>query len=340
METLAHPLIIVSIFEQKKECDKISDLVQRVSPTIFHICIHGEAASILFNKGAALVHALAKKAKEVKQGRAIKERHDFSLLAIARLPPIKQKDRFLIISSSLVPLDLVFDKDGDWGNRAIFSHINTEAAPSIEILIRALFPQSFSLQGYLLACPMAMDRQVPRNLQDIITVATSLESFMPVEIWLQTKFSRALEAFSRTDLSWLHIDTHGTQSKIMLGPTRQGGRMATSEELPNRIFTPLLILVGCSLLSGPQSIGSTLFQKGATTVFGPCTSFLSLGVANSEEGEAAWYEVFFDSLIAGMDTGNALLAARNSVSGNGILKFAYLICGSSFLKFDYDPISI
>ena len=56
---------------------------------------------------------------------------------------------------------------------------------------------------------MAMDRSVPRHEQDIVKVATELESQLAVEIWLQPSFDRAAAAFAEPGVGILHIDTHG-----------------------------------------------------------------------------------------------------------------------------------
>ena len=65
---------------------------------------------------------------------------------------------------------------------------------------------------------------------------------------------------------------------------------------------------------------------------GPGAVFQSLGVANTEDGEAAWYRSFFDSLLSGQDVGESL-ATRRATQG-GLLKYVWAIVGSSLLSFD------
>jgi hypothetical protein len=329
----AQPLRVVSVFPDEQETAAIGGLTRALSPDSQYLGVHGQQARDLLSSSQELIDALSHRTAEVRAGREILQRATFNDVVRACLPAAKAGERYLLVSPSTVPLDLAFDEIGNWGDRAIFSHLCFPQPPSDEVLARVLRPRTFPLEGYLLVCPMAMDRAVPRHLQDIVTVALSLESQMPVELWLQPRYDRALQALSRTDLSWLHIDTHGTQSQLMLGPSRADRRLAGAAELPPRVFTPLLLIVGCALLAGPDSVGSVLFRRGAETVFGPCAIFQSLGVANSEEGEAAWYRVFFESLLSGLDTGTSLLRARCSVQGTGILKYAYLLCGSSYVRF-------
>jgi hypothetical protein len=321
------------VFPDERESVAIGKRLSAVGPKYKFVSVHGQPARDLLAAGGELIDALGNNAWDVREGKSIPQRDVFSEAARCGLPSVEDGARYLIVSPSTVPLDLACDESGSWGDRAIFSHLCVPQAPSEGLLARAVLPRAFPLEGYLLVCPMRMDRLVPRHLQDIVTVALSFESSMPVELWLQPRYDRALQALSRTDLSWLHIDTHGTRTRIMLGPTREGQQMAGASELPTRVFTPLVIVVGCALLSGSDGIGAVLFRRGAEAVFGPCAVFHSLGVANSEDGEAAWYRTLFESLLRGADLGVSLLHARQSVTGSGILKHAYLIAGSSYVRF-------
>jgi hypothetical protein len=164
-----------------------------------------------------------------------------------------------------------------------------------------------------------------------------LESSCPVEISLQPSYEHALAAFTRQDVSWLHVDTHGTPASIMLGPTRDSRQMAKPSELPRTVAVPFVILVGCQLTSGATSIGSALLRRGPVSIWGPCVTFASLGLAGSDDSQIAWYERFLSSLIDGHDVGRSLLLARQAVSDDSALKFTWLILGSSLLRFTARP---
>jgi hypothetical protein len=156
--------------------------------------------------------------------------------------------------------------------------------------ISVLRPHRSPLETYLLVCPMAMDRILARHQQDIIIVATRLESRCPVEISLQPSFERAVASFGRKDVSWLHVDTHGTAHSIMLGPSRDLRQMAQATDLPVDIPVPLVILVGCELTYAATSIGSAVLERGPTSVWGPCVTFASLALAGSDTAQLLWYE--------------------------------------------------
>lgn len=181
---------------------------------------------------------------------------------------------------------------------------------------------------------MAMDRALPRHLQDIIVVALGFERSMPVEVWLQPSLPRTIQGLKRDDVSWLHLDTHGSRdgTMVMLYPTREGSQMVGSDVLPEAIETPFVMLVGCALTASHESIGQALLLRGVKSVFGPCAIFQSLGIANSEEEQANWYRTFYSALLSGNDVGSSLLKARTITKG-GLLKFGWLIMGSSLLHF-------
>ena len=170
-----------------------------------------------------------------------------------------------------------------------------ERALSIEVLKRFLFPIKQTIDTYLLVCPMAMDRPLARHLQDTVTVALSFEERMPVELWLQPSLDRAIQGLRRTDVTWLHIDTHGDRDGqlIMLGPSRGTRDLVDADAIPESVRFPLVMVVGCGLTAKYNSVGAALLARGAQSVFGPCTVFESLGIANSEEGQAKWYGTFF-----------------------------------------------
>jgi hypothetical protein len=325
---------VVSVFVKKSHA---LDSVRRARRLGFdgdHRAIFGRQAIELLGASTALIAKLGSAAADVRLGARFPELAAFSRVARKCVDRPRRRGRYLLVSQHTVPLDLVSYGNEAWGARGIYSHLCSSVPPTHNRLRRALTPAVFPLQSYLLVCPMAMDRAVPRHHQDIVTVALSLESQLPVELWLQPSYERALDAFSRKDLSWLHVDTHGQGSSMMLGPSRSHGRFAGSADLPSKIDIPITIVVGCSLTSGPDSIGTMLFARGARAVLGPCAIFQSLGVANSEDGEAGWYRVLFESMIAGRDLGTSLQLARRSVPGPGILKYAYLIAGSSQVRFE------
>lgn len=103
--------------------------------------------------------------------------------------------------------------------------------------------------------------------------------------------------------------------------------------LPGRIPVPLVVLVGCQLTSGEASIGSGILRRGPISIWGPCVTFTSLGLAGSDDSQIVWYEAFFGSLLNGHDIGESLLLARQALSDGSVLKFTWLVLGSSLLCF-------
>jgi hypothetical protein len=205
------------------------------------------------------------------------------------------------------------------------------------MLEKALRPHRVSLGTYLLLCPMAMDRALERHQQDIVIVATELESLLPVEILLQPPYERARDSFARDDVGWLHIDTHGTSTSIMLGPSRGSRKMVSAADLAEQVPVPLVMLVGCELTSGTESIGSALLERGPSSIWGPCVKFTSLGLAGSDDSQILWYDNFFRSLLVGHDIGKSLLLTRQRLTGGSALKFTWLLLGSSLLSFGAGP---
>jgi hypothetical protein len=297
--------------------------------------ISGSQARDLLRLGQELTACLSREVIVIDEGGDVSERQQFSEVARAMVPAPKSGDRYVVVAPTLLPLDLVFDSEGEWGDRGIFSHILADV-PEEQLVERALSPVRAPLRAYLLLCPMAMDRYTSRHNQDIVVVATELESQLPVEIWLQPELERTRTALTRNDVSWLHIDTHGDASgrRWMIGPTRAGGGFLAADETPFGVSPPLIVLVGCALVGGPKSVGSVLYERGARSVFGPCAVFRSLGVAGSEAQEAEWYRTLFAALLAGKDIGHSVLEARLSVAPGRILKYAWMIVGSSLLSFE------
>jgi hypothetical protein len=258
---------------------------------------------------------------------------DFNRVVTDLLPAPHDDDRTLVVSQWPVPLDLAQDNDGDWGERGIYSHLLVRETLGLDVVSRSVGDSTtVPLGTYLLVCPMAMDRFVPRYLQDIVRVATELEGQIPVEMWLQPTLGRALQAFGQPHVGVLHIDTHGTATTMMLGPTRDDSRGIGASDLPDHLAIPLVIVVGCELAGSADGIGATLIRRGVRAVFGTFVTFHSLGVAGSEEGEADWYRQLYQGLIRGDDLGRAVLNARRAV-GQGVLRYCWLTLGSSLLRF-------
>jgi hypothetical protein len=257
----------------------------------------------------------------------------FSRLVNDVVPAPADDDRAVVVSHWPVPLDLAVDSKGDWGGRSIFSHVLLPEPAGLAELRRSISePEPSPLGAYLLVCPMAVDRLVPRHLQDIVQVATELEDKLPVELWLQPSLDRALQSFEQRHASVLHIDTHGSPLTIMMGPTRDGGEQVDQSLLPARIAAPLVIVVGCDLTGDAHGIGAELVRRGAAAAFGSFITFRSLGITGAEETEAEWYRVLLRALIDGHDLGHAVLAARRA-AGSGTLRYCWLTLGSSLLRF-------
>lgn len=323
--------LVVSIFPRRAHCDAIEHTVASLGGVFWtHLSVSGDDARRLLDTGRSLLASIERDPFAV-------DRSVFSEAVLNCVPAVRDDDRFLVISPVICPLDLVRDDAGDWGDRAIFSHLHLAEAPQPHLIVKALWPLRVSLGTYLLLCPMAMDRSLPRHLQDIIIVATRLESRCAIEISLQPSYERACAAFARDDIAWLHVDTHGTSTTIMLDPSRDSGQMARPADLPEHISAPLVVLVGCQLTSGADSIGSAVLQRGATSIWGPCVTFASLGLAGSDEAQILWYETFFRSLLDGDDVGRSLLQARRCLTSGSALKFTWLILGSSLLSFGANP---
>ncbi|MCX6031569.1 MAG: hypothetical protein NT169_19995 [Chloroflexi bacterium] len=328
--TTSHRNLIVSIFPERVHCDAVGNLVKPFGGIWTHLAISGDDAHRLLDTGKSLLTSIERDPSAI-------DRDMFSRAVLNSVPAPGDNDRFLIISPTTCPLDLVRDDTGNWGDRAIFSHLDAADAPSAHTFEKALRPRCVSLGTYLLLCPMAMDRSLARHLQDIVIVATKLESALPVEISLQPPYERARASFTREDVSWLHVDTHGTSTSIMLGPSRDSRQIADSTDLPEHIPVPLVILVGCQLTSGAASIGSAVLERGPTSIWGPCVTFSSLSLAGSDDSQILWYDRFFRSLLHGHDVGESLLLARQSLTTGSALKFTWLILGSSLLSFGVKP---
>jgi len=327
---------VISVFPDLNRTEMVRSYLSQIPGDWEHWPISGTTATNMLDKGELLRQALGRRSYDIRLGQDLEERQAFSEQALECLA-LKMPDegRFLIVAPSLVPFDLVQEDNRAWGLTHIFSHLLTDKVTDIhDCLRRSVQPIELHLDSYLLVCPMAMDRAVPRHLQDIVTVAASLEKYLPVEIWLQPTLPRAISALERRDVSWLHIDTHGDSlgSAIMMGPTRSGSNLVGTGELPNEVYAPLVLPIGCALLATSNSVGTEFIKRGAYSVFGPCSVFHSLGIANSEEGEANWYRNFFTALLDGVDVGESVRRARQ-VSGGGILKFAWMILGTSALVF-------
>jgi len=328
--TTDHRNLIVSIFPERAQSDVVDELVAPFGDVWTHLPVSGDDANRLLFAGMSLLGSIQRAPSDV-------DRDSFSRAALDSIPNPANDDRFLIISPMTCPLDLVYDDTGDWGDRAIFSHLNSDKAPSPHMLHKALRPRRVSLGTYLLLCPMAMDRALARHLQDIMIVATGLESLLPVEILLQPLYEHARDSFARDDVGWLHVDTHGTSTKIMLGPSRGSGQMASAADLPEQVSVPFVMLVGCELTSGVESIGSVLLERGPSAIWGPCVKFMSLGLTGSDDSQILWYDSFFRSLLEGHDIGRSLLLARQRLTGGSVLKYTWLLLGSSLLSFGAGP---
>lgn len=321
--------VVVSVFPERSHCSAVEGIVARYGPRWSHLPVSGDAAQRLLVSGNELLES-------IERNPSTPNRQSFSRAVLDAIPAANADDRYLVISPAVCPVDLVRDRRGNWGDRAIFSHYHT-AKPSARRVEMLLSTHRAPLRTYLVVCPMAMDRGLARNLQDIMVVASALESRCPVEISLQPRYERAVASFSRNDISWLHVDTHGVPGGIMLGPSRDSRRTAEAEDLPDTIPVPLVILVGCRLTSGTTSIGSTLLRRGPVSIWGPCVTFTSLGLAGSDDSQITWYEQFLSSLVDGHDIGRSLLRARQALSDGSPLKFTWLILGSSLLSFSTTP---
>ena len=318
---------VVSIFPERAIGAAVERMVASFGSDWIPLTVCGNEARGVLGASRALLAAIERNPSTADRG-------PFSKAVIKAIPDAGKDDRFFVISPTVCPLELVRDDGRNWGDRAIFSHFHTTAAPSARVVRNALRPHRVPLGTYVLLCPMAMDRALARNLQDIIVVATGLESKCSVDIALQPPYERALATFARDDVSWLHVDTHGTAESIMLGPSRDPRHMAKPTDLPDTIPVPLVILVGCQLTSGAASIGSGILRRGPISVWGPCVTFTSLGLAGSDDSQVLWYQTFFGSLLDGHDIGKSLLLARQALSDGSALKFTWLILGSSLLCFD------
>ena len=321
--------IVISIFPERATGEAVGRMVGSFGREWSHLAVSSDQADRVLGAGRALLDTI-----ERQPGAA--DPRPFSRAILKAIPAAGNNDRYFVMSPTVCPLELVRDARGYWGDRAIFSHLHTPAVPSARRVKNALRPHQVPLGTYLLLCPMAMDRTLARHLQDIIVVATDLESRCPVEIALQPRYEQALAIFARNDVSWLHVDTHGTAKSIMLGPSRASRQMARPTDLPGRIPAPLVVLVGCQLTSGSASIGSRILRRGPISIWGPCVTFTSLGLAGSDDSQILWYRTFFGCLLDGHDLGKSLLLARQAMSGSSLLRFTWLILGSSLLSFRQD----
>lgn len=291
----------------------------------------------LFNKEAKKLLILGKKllkAIEQNSNHILDFRQEFSEKVISYFKDFKNVERLQVISSEICPIDLVYDEFGNWGDRFIISHLPVNSCVNSKLILGLFNPIKKKLLSYVLHCPMAMDRNLPRHEQDIIIAATELESSCAVEIILQPSYKNALKNFNRDDISILHIDTHGTEEKIMLGASREGRKMAKISDFSIKTKIPLIILIGCELTGGTKSIGAGLLNIGIKSIIGPCIKFTSLALGKTDELQVIWYKTLLLNIINGLDIGKSQLIARQKLKTDSLFKYTWLLLGSSILYFE------
>ena len=322
---------LISIQPDERISSQIEALMRTRYPDWRLVSLSGDDAVQLIEAAGALRYAMY--GRSTADG--VEEYERFVALALRLLDPPRSGSRCVVLAPEAVPLDVVNDGLGHRGEQAIFAHMPLDQPLSEDLLMRILTPIARPLQTYLLVCPMAVDfMDLPRHQQDIVRMALALESSLPVELWIQPSLKRALQALTRADVCWLHIDTHGADDGrlLMLGATRDGGESVSIDAFPPTLPIPFLMLVGCSVVSGMHSAAATLFRRGVQAVLGPCVHFVSVGITGTPEKEAEWYAAFYNALCAGEDVGTSLLQARRTTPGT-LLKCLWLLVGNPFLRF-------
>ena len=147
----------MSIFPGRPHCDAVEHIVAPFGGAWTHLAVSGDDARGLLRAGLDLLADIERKPSTA-------DRDPFSKAVLKAIPKASMDDRFLVISPTVCPLDLARDHIGNWGDRAMFSHLHTTVRPSTRLVEKALSVHRAPLRTYLLLCPMAMDRALARNL--------------------------------------------------------------------------------------------------------------------------------------------------------------------------------
>ena len=259
----------------------------------------------------------------------------FSAEILAAIPNIFEASEIHVVSEQMLPIELVNDRRGFLGDMAPISHEYDVASYTPQVVVNAL-------NSYTIEAVIGMPPGMPRAKQDIVELALSLEQELPVDIRFNSGLRGLQSSLRRTDLSVLHIDTHGSDKGLSIQASRAGDMMQASD-LPASIHPRLVLLFGCEGVAQADSFGSELRARGAKAVISSFAKFTSFGITGDAVREKRVYEAFFGALKDGEDVAGALLrfrvAARGEMIGpaseRSLTRLFFVVVGNGALKFTW-----
>jgi hypothetical protein len=262
----------------------------------------------------------------------------FSEAVLAAVPQIFFYKYIHVVSSELIPVELVRKDEIFLGDRTIVSHDFSRRG-------RRLFewsPKTLAFATYLIDAVIDMPPGMPRIDQDIVQAALMLETRFSVELRFHANKSMFTSILLRHDVSILHIDTHGGKDGIAIQVARDG-TMMQADELPPLISIPIVLLFGCEGVANDRSFGAVMRRSGTEAVISSFAKFTSFGITGDPAREKQVYLAFFNGLLAGDDVGGALLRFRKAaleemIAANGkrtLTRLFFVLMGNSRLKFDF-----
>jgi hypothetical protein len=262
----------------------------------------------------------------------------FSEMVFAAVPQIFSYKYIYVVSSALIPIELVQKDEIFLGDRVIVSH----DFPRGERWHFEFLPKTLAFTSYLIDAVIEMPPGMRRIDQDIVQAALALENRFSVELRLHANSSGFRDTLVRRDVSILHIDTHGGKDGIAIQIARDG-TMMPAEELPSSISIPVVLLFGCEGVANNRSFGAAMRRQGTEVVISSFAKFTSFGITGDPAREKQVYLAFFNGLLAGDDVGGALLRLRKAAleemaASNGkrtLTRLFFVLVGNAKLKFDF-----
>lgn len=235
----------------------------------------------------------------------------------------------VVLSTNIVPIDLISINNEDIGRQISISHIMSNNFLGLMTEGRkGLEEKQISLERAIFLPITELPPGFPRIEQDLIKSALRLTRIISVDILLNPSVPLALSQFNRQDAQILHVDTHGTSTAIQLAPR---AKLSTLDDFQLPVSVPLILLMACSTVKNYDSIGQKLLEHGALTIIGAFFDWLT-GSFTGDISSPDMYDAFCDSLLSGETVGNALVAAKRKSIRN-FENAGLLLLGNQFLKF-------
>ena len=260
---------------------------------------------------------------------------DFSRTVLAAVPGLPGYKRVHVVSSAMLPVELVLDGSGGFmGDSIVISHEFPDARRPLPVPRAEQRP----FASYVIEAVMGMPAGSVRAEQDIVQVALSLEGTYTVELHFGSGRKSLERTLLRDDVGILHIDTHGSEGGDAIQVSRAGA-MLPARALPQRVRVPVVLLFGCEGVANAEAFGAVLRQRGAEAVISSFAKFESFGLTGDATREKRIYEAFFRSIGAGEDVGTALLRLRqvaraeaiSAGSGRTLTRLFFVLLGNSRL---------